>query len=119
MALDRYTWRHNQILKIIYNVSKAQIDLFNTGKKPQKPKQKRSVTFIRSGQVSYYKKKQATMNDEKWEGTWEIAADLPGNEHFFPIPTRKKPDIVIWCAERKVVYLVELTVPHEDNIDSA
>ena len=30
-----------------------------------------------------------------------------------------KPDIVVWCTERKVVYLVELTVPHEDNIEAA
>ena len=27
--------------------------------------------------------------------------------------------MVVWCPERKIVYLVELTVPHEDNIDAA
>ena len=25
----------------------------------------------------------------------------------------------MWCEDRKVVQLVELTVPHEDNIDAA
>ena len=40
-------------------------------------------------------------------------------KNVFPIPTRKKPDIVIWCEDRKIVHLVELTVPHEDNIDDA
>ena len=59
------------------------------------------------------------VNDANWDGNWEIGADLPGSERLFPIPTPKKPDIVVWCTERKVVYLVELTVPHEDNIEAA
>ena len=79
----------------------------------------RKVVDKKSCQTFYYKQKQSTKNDETWDGTWEIAADLPGCERFFPIPTQKKPDIVVWCAERKIVHLVELTVPHEDNIDAA
>ena len=54
-------------------------------------------------------------NDVKWE----VHADLKGCERFFPIPTTKKPDLVIWSAEEKEMHLVELTVPHEDNISSA
>ena len=119
LALQRYTWRHNEVLKIIYDVTKRQIDLINTGKRPQKVTQKRFVSFIRPGQKSYYKQKQTAKKDDNWDGTWEIAADLPEKERFFPIPTQKKPDIVVWCAERKIVHLVELTVPHEDNIDAA
>ena len=45
---------------------------------------------------------------------WEVAADLKGCRRFFPIPTTKKPDLVIWNEEEKEVHLVELTVPHED-----
>ena len=52
-------------------------------------------------------------------GTWEVAADLKGCERFFPVPTTKKPDLVIWSEEEKEMHLVELTVPHEDNISSA
>ena len=48
---------------------------------------------------------------------WEVAADLKGCERFLPIPTTKKPDLVIWNEEE--VHLVKLTVPHEDNISSA
>jgi hypothetical protein len=77
------------------------------------------MSFVRPGQESFYKQKQTTRPDKNWDGTWEIAADLPGKEKFFPIPTTKKPDIVVWCTERKIVHLVELTVPHEDNIDAA
>ena len=50
---------------------------------------------------------------------WEVAADLEGCERFFPIHTSKKPDLVVWCAESKQVHLIELTVPHEDNIQDA
>ena len=38
---------------------------------------------------------------------------------FSRSPPPMKPDIVVWCTERKVVYLVELTVPPEDNIEAA
>ena len=48
-----------------------------------------------------------------------MAADLEGCEKFFPIPTSKTPDMVVWCAEVKQVHLVELTVPYEDNIHDA
>ena len=50
---------------------------------------------------------------------WEVAADLKGCQRFFPIPTTKKPDLVIWKEEEKEVHLVELMVPPEDNISSA
>ena len=37
----------------------------------------------------------------------------------YPIPTEQKPDIVLWCEEKNTIYFVELTVPHEDNIEDA
>ena len=58
------------------------------------------------------------MSDESWRGEWVIAADSPGSERFFSLPTTKKPDIVIWCEERLIVHLHELTVSHEDNIEA-
>ena len=118
-ALDRYTWRHNEVLKILYRVTKERIDQINSGKKPQKPAKRGRIPFARPGQKSFYKQKRTTIDDTSWNGQWEIATDLPGCERFFPIPTPKKPDIVVWCPGRKVVMLVELTVPHEDNIEAA
>ena len=52
------------------------------------------------------------------DGNWDISADLSGCEHLFPIPIPKKPDIVVWCTARKIVHLIELTVPHEDKIEA-
>ena len=49
-----------------------------------------------------------------------IIADLPGMQYAFPqdiATTDLRPDIVIWDSH--VIYLVELTVPFETNIDDA
>ena len=48
-----------------------------------------------------------------------MSADLKGYHGFFPIPTAKKPDLVVWSEELHEVHLIELTVPHEDNIRAA
>ena len=118
-ALDRYTWRHNEVLKILYRVTKERLEQINSGKLPQRPAKRGRIPFARPGQKSFYKQKHTTSDDTSWKGQWEIASDLPGCERFFPIPTSKKPDIVVWCPGRKVVMLVELTVPYEDNIEAA
>ena len=31
----------------------------------------------------------------------ELAVDPEGCERFFPIPTSKRPELVVWCAEVK------------------
>ena len=39
---------------------------------------------------------------------------------IFPIvPTPQRPDLVIWNEERKIVHLLELTVPWESNLENA
>ena len=49
-----------------------------------------------------------------------MEVDLPGNSFVFPVvPTIKRPDFVIWCEDRKIVHLFELTIPFEDNINAA
>ena len=118
-ALERYTWRHNEVLKIIHRVTEKQIEKINAGKRPRVAVKRQRISFVRPSQQSQYKQTRLTRDDERWAGSWEVAADLTGSERFFPIPTPKKPDIVVWSAERKIVYLVELTVPHEDNIEAA
>ena len=35
------------------------------------------------------------------------------------VATNRRPDIVIWNEERKVVYMLELTVPWESNLEDA
>ena len=52
---------------------------------------------------------------------WHVATDL---KHNFIFPTgialtTKRPDIVIWSVKTKNVFVIELTVPYEENFDWA
>ena len=119
LALDRYTWRHNQVLSILCETLKKQLGKINNGERPRKIIPQKRITFLKSGTQNYIKQRQRSEPDKRWDGNWQMAADLNGFEGFFPIPTSRKPDIFYWCDEKKVVTIVELTVPHEDNIDAA
>ncbi|XP_036356637.1 uncharacterized protein LOC118762205 [Octopus sinensis] len=65
LALNRYTWRHNLVLKVIFNAIKSQIHLNNTEKKPLKVPTRDFVTFVRSGQRIRFKNKKLPVKDEK------------------------------------------------------
>ena len=86
--------------------------------KPQKHGLVKIEFVPQGGNVPDRKKANETMVSQR-EDKWEVAADVKGCERFFPIPTTKKPRPVIWNEEDKEVHLVELTVPHEDNISLA
>ena len=52
---------------------------------------------------------------------WHVATDL---KHNFIFPTEKalmtkRPDIVIWSVKAKHIFVIELTVPFEENFDWA
>ena len=52
---------------------------------------------------------------------WHIATDLK-HDLIFPTEialTTKRPDIVIWSVKAKKVFVIELTVPYEENFDWA
>ena len=119
LVLNRYTWRHNEVLKVLYDVTSKQLDEINNGKRLQKTKISSSIKFVRPGQKDIIRTSNKLIDNEKWTESWKVAADLPGKQKPFVIPTTKKPDIIVWCSERKEVHLVELTVPHEDNIGSS
>ena len=42
-----------------------------------------------------------------------------GNLVFPVLVTELRPDAVVWCDERKIVIILELTVPWEENINAA
>ena len=52
---------------------------------------------------------------------WHVATDLKHN-FIFPTETAlttKRPDIVIWSVKAKIVFVIELTVPCEENFNWA
>ena len=118
LALDRYTWRHNEVLKVLTKLAK---ELVEEGKYACQPKKRElgRIEFVPEGATVSDTEKTNTSMEVESGSQWEVAADLEGYKRFFPIPTSKKPDLVIWSEEERKVHLVELTVPHEDNISAA
>ena len=93
---------------------KGKLDEINAGKLPTKSVQ-REVKFHAAGkgvpsQKSGGKSKRV---DRRWEvaPSWEIDTDLDKLLIFPIVPTLQRPDVVIWNQVKKVVYLLELTVP--------
>ena len=118
LALNRYTWRHNEVLKVFTNMAKEQVEEGRYAPRQQGHGQS-NTEFVRQGDKVPDRKKASEATEGQSGGQWEVAADLEDCKKFFPIPTTKKPDLVIWSEEEKEVHLVELTVPHEDNIGAA
>ena len=118
-ALRSYTWRHNEVQEIFSEVSKICCE---TANKALNVINSSAIQFLKEGNIS----KIARENMHKpplLEGCtdWHVATDL---KHNFIFPTEialttKRPDIVIWSVKAKKVFVIELTVPYEENFDCA
>ena len=92
--------------------------VLGNGNLPMSDQGCRRIRFVHPGHDSSIAPKKKA-KDQRWTGTWESASDLGGERKPFLIPTVLKPDIFIWCDEKNMLELVELTVPHEDNMEAA
>ena len=117
LALKRYTWRHNEVLKVLTRMAEEQVE---EGKYAPRPQEQglHKKDFVRQGDKIPTKRQSGSKGGQSC-GDWEVAADLEGCKKFFPIPTSLRPDLVIWNQQECEVHLVELTVPYEDNIREA
>ena len=53
---------------------------------------------------------------------WKVIVDLPGYDYDFPehiIPTRQRPDMLIFSESSKRIAMVELTIPFPTNVDKS
>ncbi|XP_072042993.1 uncharacterized protein [Amphiura filiformis] len=116
LASGMYTWRHNNILRVILEAVKLQVDRNNVSQAPTNTK--RYISFVKEGsQCRSYERSSilSSAND------WRIRADQDGKGGFPReiVITTLRPDIVIWSEPEKEGIIGELTVPWEDNIDEA
>ena len=112
LGLDRRTWRHNQVLKVLEEAFSKKVDEINKGKGPRMEKLEQ-INFVKNGRAPSAKNKKRLKPDERWIGTWKIAVDL-GTPLVFPlVTTEKRPDLVIWREEKKKAVIMELTVSWE------
>ena len=115
-ALGRYTWRHNLILQVLYDAAQEQTEksLYAPG-----PREARGqIDFVPAGKRPPAQGEKVKRR-ESGEGDWVVSADLKGSKEKFPVPTSQRPDLIIWEKDLMRVHIIELTVPHEDNIEAA
>ncbi|XP_078603950.1 uncharacterized protein LOC144877779 [Branchiostoma floridae x Branchiostoma japonicum] len=112
----RYTWRHNQALRILAAaLEEGRKKASSNGVQNQS-----FIPFVKEGQ------KAAPANRRRGEGLmskggWEMTVDLD-TRLTFPrtiCETTLRPDIVLWSPTQRTVVIVELTVPWEENVQAA
>ena len=118
---QRYTWRHNEVLKLLHYVIGLCVRALQKRGKPKKPPAKKA-SFVLQGQDLPKKEKDGQVSLLEQACDWHITVDLPAVTYKFPFHiavTEKRPDLVIWSETLRVIVLLELTVPHESNVQAA
>ena len=116
---ERFTWRHNEVLRVFSKYLKEKIKQINEGKIPT-TEVKKKINFVKQGSnVKRITSGTSKVEDIRWRGFWEVKADLDSQLVFPVMMTEKRPDLVVWSSDRKHVIILELTVPWEDNIKDA
>ena len=123
-SLQRYTWRHNQVLEPIARRTEEQCLSQALEEKGQAPHE--DMMFVREGAEPSTIKKQKEKQVRKSKllaeyEDWQMVTDLGGMMSFpqHIAITNLRPDIVVWSDQGKEVLLVELTVPWEENMEVA
>ena len=78
--------------------------------------------FILAGAKKPKKKTSPSPSILQTASDWCITVDLPEMTYHFPAyvaVTAKKPDIVLWSQSRRLIVLIELTVPAERGVQAA
>ena len=119
LASGKYTWRHNNVLKVIAEAVEQRAERINAEHIPFSTKH--FISFVKEGFKSRPHSSQPRSCVLSSANDWQVRADL-GGSGCFPEEiaiTLLRPDIVIWSTSSKEVIIGELTVPWEDNIDDA
>ena len=115
LANGRYRYRHDQVLKAIAHSIQLEINSLKSSKPRTFVVQPR---FVKAGDS------QPTTLPKRSSGIlclgseWTLLVDLDRQLKFPPhiCSTSFRPDIVIYCEVRKILIIIELTCPCEENI---
>jgi hypothetical protein len=119
----RYTWRHDSVLLTISQALEPHLHNHNSKKIAPVPKiPPLSHSFILDTSSVHPKKQHNPRHLLSEANDWQFLVDFHHNKLVFPpeiFSTDQRPDIVIWSIKAKVVLMVELTVPSDENISAA
>ena len=119
----RFTWRHDSVLSLISHTVNEHIESINSLKPVTNTHE--YTYFVKAGASN--SQKQKTKKDNMSHllsngNDWKFIVDLPDTNYIFPpeiYSTNERPDICIWSAKLKKLFLIELTCPAEEGIEAA
>ena len=119
----RYTWRHDSVVATLLQILVPRL-LQHNSKKPSSSSRPFQIDFVRMGEKKRRRgrlpRAYTSLLDHAHD--WIMLLDFDQKRSLFPVEicsTSQRPDIVIWSPSTKVVIVVELTCPAEENILSA
>ena len=127
LRTKRYTWRHDSVLLTLSYELEKRIAIHNEKfiTPVYQPPKTISSSFVKPGTTtlpSVNGKRPPNRNLLAGANDWQLLIDFEHQKMVFPpeiCSTNQRPDIVIWSHSRRVVLLVELTVPADENIEAA
>ena len=115
LALDRYKWRHDLVLRQIALGVNAKCKIHNN----QVRRKEKKIEFVKAGE-----KNASTYNSVPWSyldgaNDWKLMVDLGG---MLKVPiqiadTNQRPDMILMSESTKIAGVIELTVPNEDRVE--
>ena len=116
LSQGRYRWRHDQVLKEIARWTEEKI----TNSQLQPPRQKKRIHFVKEGnktKTSPSKGCPVSFFDSAKD--WNLQVDLSKHVKIPEnvVQTSLRPDLVVTSEKKKILGMMELTVPYEDRIE--
>ena len=116
LSQGRYRWRHDQVLREIARLTEEKV--VNCQSNPQT--QKKLINFVKTGtktKVAQNKTRPVSYFDGAED--WKLQVDLKKHVKIPSIITQTnlRPDLVVMSEKKKMLGLMELTVPYEDRIE--
>ena len=125
LSQNRYTWRHNSVLKVIAHHLDPHRNTVNSNR--IKAKEKTSINFVPAGKIvqkTSVSKSRASVSSLTASilskaSDWEMRVDI-GKQLQIPTEitiTNLRPDLILFSRKQKCLLILELTVPWETRID--
>ena len=118
----RFTYRRDSVLAVL---KKNLLKFYSKIKTEKRPTANSPIiNFVRAGEAKKPKTQRRPLlygDALRCATDWEFQFDLDTNVIFPPeaAVTKLRPDIVIYSRSLRTIIILELTVPHEDNIGKA
>ena len=112
LGQGRYRFRHNEVLRSLAQCLQKQLVSCKGNGRP-----KRVTRFVKEGEQPRTTKEKATgiLQDGT---TWRLLVDLDKQLIFPLVETLLRPDMVLLADKEKILVIIELTCPAEENIEA-